>query len=260
MTVPPAIFSTAKEIKSKLDVLDKLLIVTGILGCAISVLSSMLFFINWDVIPGEAVGPHPAAGDIGGFLIFISLCMNGIVGLAGLVSLIFSLFKKSRGISALVALAIMGLAYAGLAICLITINRVKSANVRSYVFSLDIIGDAMSEYAQKNDGLLPPSDKWCDYMVKCDSSIAHSLNNEEYDNPENLSNYAFNNHLSEMKLLDVPNDVVLVFETSLARNPSGGRELMETLHHRGKGCFVLFSDMHIEFVRVEDFNDLRWKP
>ncbi len=79
-------------------------------------------------------------------------------------------------------------------------------------------------------------------------------------NDEGLSEFAFNATLSDMKRTELPKDVVLLFETKLAKNPAGGPELMSTNNHPIIGCFVLFADMHIAFVRAEDFNNLRWKP
>ena len=74
------------------------------------------------------------------------------------------------------------------------------------------------------------------------------------------SRYALNSNLTGMRLADIPNDVVLIFETEPVKHPSGGADSITSQHHYGKGAVVLFADLHIEFIKTKDFNDLRWEP
>ncbi|HSV99683.1 MAG TPA: H-X9-DG-CTERM domain-containing protein [Sedimentisphaerales bacterium] len=53
-------------------------------------------------------------------------------------------------------------------------------------------------------------------------------------------------------------DVVLLFESKPGWNQSGGAELLTTENHQGKGCNVLFTDGHVEFVKTEYLSELRW--
>jgi prepilin-type processing-associated H-X9-DG protein len=57
---------------------------------------------------------------------------------------------------------------------------------------------------------------------------------------------------------ETPPDTVLLFETNPGWNQSGGPELLKTDNHCDKGCHILFIDGHVEFVRIEDINKLRW--
>jgi prepilin-type processing-associated H-X9-DG protein len=57
-----------------------------------------------------------------------------------------------------------------------------------------------------------------------------------------------------------PPDMVLLFDTHPGWNQSGGPELLTTDNHKGDGCNVLFVDGHVDFVKTEDLNKLRWTP
>ena len=55
-----------------------------------------------------------------------------------------------------------------------------------------------------------------------------------------------------------PPDMILIFETSPGWNQAGGPEILTTENHQGDGCNILFADSHVEFVPIEDLNDLMW--
>ena len=82
---------------------------------------------------------------------------------------------------------------------------------------------------------------------------------------EGYNRYAFNQNLRDICLSEIPGDVVLFFETEIpsgrepAKNPVGGCESIAK-HHYDRGAVVMFADLRIEFVKAEDFNNLRWQP
>ncbi|MHC4239313.1 MAG: hypothetical protein ACYSUC_06100, partial [Planctomycetota bacterium] len=41
-------------------------------------------------------------------------------------------------------------------------------------------------------------------------------------------------------------------------NQNGGPEILTTENHDGEGCNVAFVDTHVEFVRAEEFGNLKW--
>jgi hypothetical protein len=41
-------------------------------------------------------------------------------------------------------------------------------------------------------------------------------------------------------------------------NQVGGSDMLTTENHEGKGCWVLFSDIHAEFVKAERLGELKW--
>ena len=55
-----------------------------------------------------------------------------------------------------------------------------------------------------------------------------------------------------------PKDTVLVFEAKGGWNKFGGPELLTFENHKG-GANVGFNDGHVEFVKPEDVNKLKWK-
>jgi len=55
-----------------------------------------------------------------------------------------------------------------------------------------------------------------------------------------------------------PPDMVLLFETYPGWNQVGGPEILTTDNHQGDGCNVLFVDSHVEFIKTEYLNDLKW--
>jgi prepilin-type processing-associated H-X9-DG protein len=52
--------------------------------------------------------------------------------------------------------------------------------------------------------------------------------------------------------------LVLLFETKGGWNQCGGRELLTTENHKGKGCNILFVDSHVGFVKTEQVAELKW--
>lgn len=42
-------------------------------------------------------------------------------------------------------------------------------------------------------------------------------------------------------------------------NQVGGPEILTTENHKGQGCFILFNDSHIEFVKPERLGELKWE-
>jgi len=56
-----------------------------------------------------------------------------------------------------------------------------------------------------------------------------------------------------------PSDMVLLFETKDGWNQFGGPEILTLENHNGKGCNVLFNDRHVEFVKIEQLGQLKWK-
>jgi hypothetical protein len=130
-----------------------------------------------------------------------------------------------------------------------------------YLNALHGIQQTLPPYAKLYEGMLPPPENWCDVLADFGLNLPNP-------SPEQLSmsrltdwsRYAINSNLTGMRLADIPNDVVLIFETEGGENPYGGADSITSQHHYGKGAVVLFADLHIEFIKAKDFNDLRWKP
>ncbi|MHC4478235.1 MAG: hypothetical protein ACYTEL_21565 [Planctomycetota bacterium] len=138
---------------------------------------------------------------------------------------------------------------------------------------------------------LPPGDKWCDYLVGYDWTSPKQFVCKSSDAVEGESSYAINKYLAG-KSLNVPGDLVLLFETDFGTDPNGrsepaanrifyemlgdtapnkmvykyrwnqtgGPELLTVRHNNGKGCNVAFVDCHVEFVKAADLPKLKFKP
>ncbi|UCC22278.1 MAG: hypothetical protein JSW23_10870 [Planctomycetota bacterium] len=238
-------------------------------------------------MPVEIKGPHPIASLVGEILYSVGFYLTPIVALTSLISLILSPFRrpKLRNISLSAAGFLIAAFFCVYHLPILEILR--SSPHRIYVFRLRSITYIIKDYAEEHQDNLPPAENWCEiladfYPVKINLWVHDDRENvqdpngqefqdplyvwlndsgpEQYEKYQGWSDYALNENVAGLRLKDIPNDVVLLFETPVAKNPVGGPALMTTEKHDGKGCIILFGDLHLEFVEPQDFNDLRWKP
>lgn len=157
--------------------------------------------------------------------------------------------------------------------------------------NLEGLGKAIMLYAGDYDDKYPAADKWCDLLIEHTDVSPSQFVCRGSDAIEGESSYAFNKYLIGKKMTEVPDDVVLLFETDFGKNPVGrdgligdrdyqkalgisdpnrevyklrwnqvgGPELLTTENHKGKGCNVLFNDIHVDFVKTENLGQLKWK-
>ena len=123
--------------------------------------------------------------------------------------------------------------------------------------NMTVLGMAMLVYSNDYDDKLPTASKWCDLLVEHTDVTEKGLRCPGA--PEGACNYAMNKNIEELGAHPPP-DMVVLFETHPGWNQSGGPEILTTDNHEGEGCNVLFFDSHVQFVRTEDINDLKWKP
>jgi len=115
------------------------------------------------------------------------------------------------------------------------------------------LGKAMLIYACDYDDKYPTAAKWCDLLSKY-----AEVSEKVFVCPsagEGRCHYAMNPNAG---LFKHPHMVVL-FETKGGWNQFGGLEILTTENHNGKGCNVLFNDGHVEFIRMEQLDDLKWE-
>ncbi|MHC4477206.1 MAG: hypothetical protein ACYTEL_16290 [Planctomycetota bacterium] len=165
----------------------------------------------------------------------------------------------------------------------------------------NISGLAKSIVVYANDANeLPEAEKWCDLLVGYDYASPKQFICGGSDARIGESSYAMNQNLSGKMLSGIPPDTVLLFETSLGKEPagrqeviqnrewykilsqqddrlkkkyrrskkvyklrwnqSGGPEILTTENHEGTGCNVAFVDAHVVFVKTDDLAKLKWKP
>ncbi len=75
--------------------------------------------------------------------------------------------------------------------------------------------------------------------------------------------FVLNSNLLDKKPSQIPDDVVVIFESNLSPRDNvyiGGPNDISTWWHYGRGSLMVFGNGRVEFVKTEDFNNLRWKP
>jgi len=122
--------------------------------------------------------------------------------------------------------------------------------------NLKHIGAAMQKYQEENDGELPMGAEWCDLLV-ADSNLKKDVFRCRRA-VEGPSTYAMNEGALRANG-ELPDDMVVVFESGPSWNQVEGLEDVNLENHYEEGCNVLFADGHVEFVKVEDVNDLLWE-
>jgi hypothetical protein len=139
--------------------------------------------------------------------------------------------------------------------------RIRGNPVRRQAVEVTKLGTLIDRYAREHGGYLPIPGKWCETLIEFDPNAARHLSYPRArDGPLGFSMLALNDSLEGKRLADVPSGVVLLFGTQPAQNPLGDRSSLMVDSYAGGGTLVLFADLHLEFVRTEDFDHLRWEP
>jgi len=142
------------------------------------------------------------------------------------------------------------------------IPRIRSIAPRMVCGSnMAAIGRAMLIYANDYNDMLPTPSKWCDLLIE------HGNVTKEHFRCRGAKrgpcNYAMNRNVENVgpiSTTNAPLDMVVLFETYPSWNQVGGSEILTTANHRGEGCNVLFLDNHVSFERIQDLQNLKWKP
>jgi prepilin-type processing-associated H-X9-DG protein len=120
------------------------------------------------------------------------------------------------------------------------------------------LGKAMLIYANDYDDKFPTGSKWCDLLIK--HAAVDRVTFQCKGAAEGPCNYAINQNVLELGAFSAPPDMVLLFETDPGWNQVGGPEILTTENHQDDGCNILFVDSHVEFVRSQALDKLRWTP
>lgn len=128
---------------------------------------------------------------------------------------------------------------------------------REVIYSLR---DGIPEYCREHQGHLPPQQNWYDSLTSVEPNVSSDLRPYAIARLKDSHRFAYNKHVAGASLKDLGDDVVLIFEAEQSDSQVGARELISAKHHYGRGSLVLFADMHVEFVKVRDFDKLQWKP
>lgn len=110
------------------------------------------------------------------------------------------------------------------------------------------LGDALIQYAKATGERLPDAKTWCDQLLA--NHVELKRTDFQHPKPEMVylkgeCHFAFNSNLSGMRLSDVSNDTVLLFEADGAWNLAGTEELLKTRYRERGYVRMLFVGGHI---------------
>ncbi|MEN6338302.1 MAG: H-X9-DG-CTERM domain-containing protein [Phycisphaerales bacterium] len=139
--------------------------------------------------------------------------------------------------------------------CLLAPTTYPRPHKVACMVNLRTLAAYLAIYAEDHNNVYPSCDQWCDALV--DAFTADDRIRDRFLCPgvkRGPCDYAMNPHAAPQQA----RDVVLLFESKPGWNQSGGVELLTTQNHQDKGCNVLFTDGHVEFVKTEDLGSLQW--
>ncbi|MHC4616538.1 MAG: DUF4190 domain-containing protein [Planctomycetota bacterium] len=202
--------------------------------------------------------------------------MEGFSALLGLVGYLSLLAAPILGVAALSeigrtsdVLRGKGFAIAAISVAALVIllgvfasqaRRPRSVAIRNVCgTNLKGLQTALSNYAREYDGTYPPADKWCDMLIQYCKVTPEQFVCKHGDTVPGESSYAMNKNVGGRKASELPEDVVVLFETDGGWNQCGGAEMLTTENHNGKGCNILFNDGSVRFLKAEELGGLKWK-
>ncbi|MHC4344490.1 MAG: hypothetical protein ACYSUP_07380 [Planctomycetota bacterium] len=212
-------------------------------SCAICTLASGLLFCA-----STCAGIH----EVGGVFVAGMLLFSAIAFLLGIIAVLFISIhhKLLKGyIYAMFAILLASPFILGMyTIHSVTRARAEREKANTGLHNLRVLGRALLDYAGDHEGYLPPADQWCDVLLQDNSALTKG--NFRHPRGQELGlvgmcHFAFNKNLSELRLADIRNDVVLIFEADGDWNLSGAGELLRSRRTTVRDEFyvgVLFVD------------------
>ncbi|MBN2019382.1 MAG: hypothetical protein JW749_04080 [Sedimentisphaerales bacterium] len=198
---------------------------------------------------------HELVRTICAWIVFFAIPAGAALGIIS-----DSQIRKGKGIfwrrfCSLSSLSIVGIII-GIALLLAHPHRIAPPRIVC-TYHLGNLVKAILLYAEDVENVYPETEDWCDLLVQ------HSdIHKKEFICPEAVKygdegpcHYAMNPNCKP----DSPNDVVLLFETKGGWNQFGGPELLTFENHKPKGVSVGYNDGHVEFIKPEEIDKLKWK-
>jgi hypothetical protein len=102
---------------------------------------------------------------------------------------------------------------------------------KTAVDNLQTLYNVICRYTEDNNGLLPTADRWCDLLMEYDEGLnAEHFSRHSKQKRHDLHracHFAFNTNVSGLRLSDIPQDVVLLFEADGPWNLAGTSDLLD---------------------------------
>jgi hypothetical protein len=205
----------------------------------------------------------------------LGICGFFTCGLAALVGLILGIvglhsISKSGGRLKGQGLAIAGIAVSAVSMVLVPLTVMMTAilapalsKARSQAKTAVALNNAkqlclaLQMYCDDHKGHLPPGDRWPEalqpYIGQSKTILTSPFE------PGGGRAWAINPNLS---MLNIPRGakIVLFFEARPGSPPAGGPELLPERPRGRTGYVIGFVDGHVESVRPERLDELRWEP
>jgi len=231
------------------------------ISLGMSIFASIGLYANFDLLSDEVRGPHPILGTLGATALHVEvLLFLPSIGL-GALALLLGSWRAPRMLNCVIALAALFLCSVACSIRGPTIDRVRSSPMHHAAMALTRLAPIIERYADDHEGSLPPVAIWCKALSFYDPNAADYLTYPNAHRELNgLSAFALNANAEDRKLGSLPGDMVLLFQTEPTVNPVGTRELLTSYARSRRGVLVVFGDLHMEGVRPEELENLRWEP
>jgi len=238
------------------------------------------------------VEPGDFEPEICSLLAILFILVGIVVGIVGIHKI-----RKSKALISGVALARTGVVLCVISLLYLFLLFVSARRGPhpSWIWcqnDIRILGYALEYYAQEHDGKLPEADKWCDILVfDMDAALGNFICTS-LDTWDGESSYALNKYVVMKQWSQIPEDMVLLFETDYGMTDSdrdtklktrlffekfgpasfdgeqqvykvrwnqvGGPELFSE-SHPNKGGAVLLKSGRVQFVKKKEIGNLKWK-
>jgi hypothetical protein len=230
-------------------------------GFVVAVVANLGLYINGDFLPDEVRGPHPLAGAVGEVALQVGIFVIPCVMILSFFGLPLSFFRGPVVVNFLAALSALLVSTVAWHINTDGLMRVRANPARFHAREVTRLAIVIGTYTKEHDGYLPIPGDWCKTLTEFDPNTAGYLSYPMVKStPPGFSTVALNASLEGRRLADVRGGVVLLFGTRPAENPVGDHQLLTADNYNGIGAVVLFTDLHLEFVKVDNFGGLRWEP
>jgi hypothetical protein len=213
--------------------------------------------------------------------LYVGLSAAVLLGLIALARVVIGGRRPGFGLAtAAVSISVLGMAVLAPGMYRL-IGNLHAAGCMS---NMEALSAALRNYALDHDGRLPPGDKWCDSLpryiptrsdfvcpeaprLRCGYALNRALIGSRVEQalatryrfgwqPTPAQNKIIQSLSDSLRL----NRTVLLYESDLGWNGSGGRDsLVKMPRHRGRDAF-LFADGHSDLVHRADEDRLIWNP
>jgi hypothetical protein len=197
-----------------------------------------------------------------GFFFFGSFLLAAVAAVLGIMALIFIASKHKKLKSDWYAISAIFLVMPLIIFLAMGIHRGRhrmkiAKNVTGVYLGMTVVG-----YAKANDGYFPDVNQWCDLLIKQNRNLSKDYFRYPSSKPE-IYNYAYNQNLSGLRIDNIKDNIVLIFEAEGGWNLAGTEELLEKTPVDRQYVYVYFSDgntVHPLSTKSNLYKSVHWKP